>query len=319
MNIIINGNIQNSEKILLEEDLQNELERNPEILKVDKNMTIVCRELGLSTGRADAIGINDSFLYIIETKLHKNNDRRNVLAQVFDYATDLNNQKPEHLFDLIRKKSFDKYKDEIDSKKEIILQHIKNNEFVFVILMDDVSEKLKQIISFVNENSRFSIYAVEFNKFTCDGKTIYVPLIHGGEAMKKGILSSRKSWDLKKFEEEMDSANKKSIEDLVNYCISKTGEPNISFGTGKVHGAIIFTFPSLDKRSLLTVKTNGEIIIQDWVPNHLKEKFRIKFTEWGTKHIAEDRKMFGISVEDWKYHLNELTELIDSLLESKNE
>ena len=53
----------------------------------DIRLLILAREFGTSSGPIDAIGLDQNGeIYIIETKLYKNPDKRLVLAQILDYG-----------------------------------------------------------------------------------------------------------------------------------------------------------------------------------------------------------------------------------------
>ncbi len=97
MTIIITKNGKEAQKIEKsnfenEKEVQEYIKENPESLplyevKSDVQLLILKREFSTTSGPADAIGIDrDGDLYIIETKLYKNPDKRTVLAQVLDYG-----------------------------------------------------------------------------------------------------------------------------------------------------------------------------------------------------------------------------------------
>lgn len=72
--------------------MQNYIQENPEALPVyeireDIRLFIIAREFPTKSGPIDALGIDkDGEVYIIETKLYKNPDKRLVVAQVLDYG-----------------------------------------------------------------------------------------------------------------------------------------------------------------------------------------------------------------------------------------
>ena len=100
MSIIISKNGKNSQKlncsvIPKENYLQEYIYNNPEVLPLEQideeiYLLIVAREFSTSSGPIDALGLDQSGnIYIIETKLYKNPDKRKVLAQVLDYGASL--------------------------------------------------------------------------------------------------------------------------------------------------------------------------------------------------------------------------------------
>ncbi|MEW6558511.1 MAG: hypothetical protein AB1349_14375 [Elusimicrobiota bacterium] len=100
MAIIISKNGKNAQKIegavdVTEDYLQKYIYDNPETLplyeiKENIRILIVAREFNTGSGPIDALGIDkDGEIYIIETKLYKNSDKRLVVAQVLDYGASL--------------------------------------------------------------------------------------------------------------------------------------------------------------------------------------------------------------------------------------
>src|SRR5256885_11479973 len=78
-----------------EKSLQQFILANPETLpiydiKENIRLLIVAREFRTQSGPIDEIGIDeDGDIYLIETKLYKNPDKRLVVAQVLDYGASL--------------------------------------------------------------------------------------------------------------------------------------------------------------------------------------------------------------------------------------
>lgn len=59
-------------------------------IKDDIQLLILAREFGTNSGPIDAVGIDrDGEIYLVETKLYKNPDKRTVVAQVLDYGASL--------------------------------------------------------------------------------------------------------------------------------------------------------------------------------------------------------------------------------------
>ena len=78
-----------------EDYLQKYIYKNPEAIpiyniKEDINVCVLKREYPTASGPIDALGVDkDGEIYIIETKLYKNPDKRLVVAQVLDYGASL--------------------------------------------------------------------------------------------------------------------------------------------------------------------------------------------------------------------------------------
>lgn len=100
MAIIISKHGKNAKKVEKssfekEDYLQKYIYDNPESIplydiKEDIRLLIISREFSTSSGPIDALGIDkDGEMYLIETKLYKNPDKRLVMAQVLDYGASL--------------------------------------------------------------------------------------------------------------------------------------------------------------------------------------------------------------------------------------
>lgn len=100
MTIIVSKNGKDSKKLEHtdfpnEDFLQQYITENPDSIplyniKENIKLLIIAREFGTTSGPIDAIGIDqDGQLYIVETKLYKNPDKRKVVAQVLDYGASL--------------------------------------------------------------------------------------------------------------------------------------------------------------------------------------------------------------------------------------
>src|SRR4030042_4087 len=133
MALIISKNGKNAKKIektvIDQEDyLQKYIYNNPESIplyeiKEDIRVCILAREIPTNSGPIDAFGIDrDGEIYIIETKLYKNPDKRLVVAQVLDYGASLWQSYK-------NSNNFIQRVDEILSEKSKIIMHDKIRDF----------------------------------------------------------------------------------------------------------------------------------------------------------------------------------------------
>jgi hypothetical protein len=213
MSIIISKEGKNAQKhdkttIAHEGYLQGYICANPESLplneiKEDLRLLILAREFPTNNGIVDALGIDqDGNIYVIETKLYKNPDKRRVLAQVLDYGASIwrtyedsamffeeLERAVSKIFGItLHKKAQDFYA--IDTEMvENILHNIRRNlsdgSFRFVILMDHLGDNLKNLIAFVNRNSRFDIFGVEMEFYNFQEYEILIPKLYGAEVKKE--------------------------------------------------------------------------------------------------------------------------------------
>ena len=173
-------------------------------IKEDIRLLILCPEFPTNTGQIDLLANNqDGEIYVIETKLYKNPDKRLVVAQVLNYGSSL------------WRDSFD-FEAFIDKADKCIKKHFKNNtnlkgrlkEFLdfgdedvadvirkikinlhegnikFVVLMDQLHEQLKNVIVFLNQNSKFTIYPVQLEQYNHEDMEITIPKIYCTEVTK---------------------------------------------------------------------------------------------------------------------------------------
>ena len=155
-----------------EAELQRYVYENPEVLpisdiKEDAQFTVLDKETPAGTGYIDILGVDsDGELYIIETKLYKNSDKRKVLAQVLDYGAALwsTYQDPETFLRMLEERLAARGESlgellsfgEAPEIEAGIKECIRSGSFRFIILMDQVPSTFKDLIQFVNSHSNFT-------------------------------------------------------------------------------------------------------------------------------------------------------------------
>jgi len=212
MSLIITEDGKKSQKIDrtpfgLEDSLQEYIHDNPEAIplydiKEDIRLLVLVREFPTESGFIDALGIDETGeIYLIETKLYKNQDKRQVVAQVLDYGASL--WKTFNSFDdfLITLNKYSKDKSDISIREKIqdffeisesqvqdILERMRYNldegNLKFVILMDNLDDRLKDLIIYLNQNSKFDIYGVELEYYKHKKFEIMIPKLYGAQVKK---------------------------------------------------------------------------------------------------------------------------------------
>lgn len=218
MAIIISKNGRNATRLNktdfgLEDSLQQYIHNNPETIplydiKDDIQLLILAREFQTTSGPIDAIGIDkDGEIYLVETKLYKNPDKRTVVAQVLDYGASLWKSHPDFDSFLLRidsavqetfhqtaRERIQSFFSLDESSVEALLlsmaEHLNGGSFKFVVLMDSLHVQLKDLILYMNQNSKFDIYGVELEYYKHDEFEIIIPKLFGAE-VKKDIAGSR--------------------------------------------------------------------------------------------------------------------------------
>jgi hypothetical protein len=293
MSIIISQEGKNAQKIdksdfEREGYLQTYVHENPESIPVyeieeDKRLFVVAREFPTESGPIDALAIDkDGDIYVVETKLYKNPDKRTVVAQALDYGASLWRHSGYDKFitivnNEINKKfsiSFEeKIKDffGIDDEEIVsILDAIRNNLqqgiIKFVILMDSIHERLKDLIVYINQNSQFDIYAVQMEYYKFEKYEIMIPKLFGVEVKKSVGARSTSEWNGERF---LADARKKIKEDNTYeilcklYDFTEQKADVADFGKGTEGGSM--TFKVRDERtksglmSVFTLRTPGFI------------------------------------------------------------
>jgi hypothetical protein len=272
-----------------ENALQEYIHNNPESIPIyelreDKKLFIISREFSTNSGPIDAIGVDrDGDVYIIETKLYKNPDKRKVIAQALDYGASLwrHNIDFQKLLENFNKAVQEKFSISFAEKlkrffeltaeehEEALIENIKINfkegNFKFIILMDQIGERLKDLIIFVNQNSKFDIYGVQFKHYNLDKYEIIIPKIFGVD-IKKDITPPTKKiqWNKLLFIEALKktgSADYIEVAENIFTWASANGLP-IRWGAGGKQGTF---YPDItiegERYSLFGVYTTGKIEI----------------------------------------------------------
>ncbi len=212
MPIIVSQNGKNAQKVDstpfgLEDRLQEYILDNPNSIPLyeirdDIELVLLSREFQTNSGPIDAIGVDaEGNLYLIETKLYKNPDKRTVVAQVMDYGAALwkhltnfedfmmmLNKHSQSNFQCSATEKIQTYFNLTDETTEKVLERMRNNldegKFKFVILMDSLDDRLKDLILYINQNSKFDIYGVELDYYQHESFEITIPKLFGAEVKK---------------------------------------------------------------------------------------------------------------------------------------
>jgi hypothetical protein len=270
-----------------EEQLRKYIVDNPECLPLDEieeglRLLVVGREFAAGSGSIDALGLDsEGNIYILETKLYLNSDRRRVLAQVLDYDAGLWRgyrsgaefiTKVEENAQRTLKRSV---RDEIqtafgldpDGTSTLLNRAAENvaaGRIQFVVLMDHIDEDLKTLIAFVNANSEFTIYGVELEFYELDSSaTLAIPRLYGAEATRTTSHGPNQVWDEKAFFKQASSSVAPDVVSAMSalYEFSREEEPDeVSWGRGAT-GSFNPKFYAASSRSMYTVFTDGRLYV----------------------------------------------------------
>lgn len=277
-----------------EDYLQQYIYQNPESiplaqLKENVRLLILAREFPTNSGPIDAIGIDrDGDLYIVETKLYKNPDKRTVIAQALDYGAalwkhsndfgefiNILDNHAKRVFGVTANEKIQDFFELSDEEVERLVENAKRSldegKFKFVVLMDKLEDRLRDLILYVNQNSQFDVYAVELEYYKHGEYEIMIPKIYGAE-VKKDInvassTSERRKWDesslIQNFKENYSSESFRAFQQIYDFCKERADQVN--FGTGQ-YASFSPIFLKLNKKSLFTVSSDGRLSLNfEWL------------------------------------------------------
>lgn len=336
-----------------EVELQKYIYDNPECIPLDEikedvQFLVLDKEFPVNVGSIDVLGVDsEGDIYIIETKLYKNPDKRLVLAQVLDYGASLwrfYEDQDEFIHSLdqrLRNKTgiglAEKLESVFGNSEEIITnvkQNLLNGTFKFLILMDVVPSALKNLILFMNQNSQFSIYSIELEYYKHKGYEILIPNVFGAESKKRVVPVSkgeRKRWDEGSFFKDVKDQLAAEVNEALRklYGFSKKNANEISWGRGAKSGTFNAKFHSISVKSVYTVWTNGHLTINfGWLDDNeyalqWREQLRKELKKINSirEHIPEmcDRKYPVIPPEAWTPVVDEFIITMRKLLEIQSQ
>jgi hypothetical protein len=268
-------------------ELQEYIQANPECLPMNEiqenlRLVVVAREFPTQSGPIDIVALDsEGNVYLIETKLFRNPDKRQVIAQILDYGASLwksSEQTDTFINDLHKsailpkeqtlveklQDSFSIGFDEIDDLLQSASLNVKNGAFRFIVLMDRIGDRMKDLISFVNENSRFTVYGVELEFFQFEDLEILIPKLYGAETRKEVASGSlRRTWNEKSFFADagakLSASNVQAIRELYDF-VEKAAD-RVTWGTGVTMGSFNPRFEHIIQPSVITVYSDGRICI----------------------------------------------------------
>lgn len=354
MSIIISENGKKAQKIdksdfEKEGYLQNYIHQNPESIPVyeieeDKKLFVVAREFSTESGPIDALAVDkDGDIYVVETKLYKNPDKRTVVAQALDYGASLwrhshYNEFIANINNEINKKfsiSFEEKVKEffgIDDEQvvlmlEAISRNLQQGNIKFVILMDAIEDRLKDLIVYINQNSQFDIYAVQMEYYKFEKYEIMIPKLFGVEVKKSMASSSsgspRRKWDEQGFFEEIKKVfsgnDLEAISKLYNY--SKKSADEIHWGTGVNQSSFSARFNKLGNRPLFVIYSDGKMKISIEYPK--REANQEQINNLDTLNVAMKKIDIDINpesertvflIDKWSNKVNEIINAINEII-----
>lgn len=278
--------------------LQEYIYQNPESLPLyeidaDIRLLVLAREFPTNSGPIDALGVDAAGeIYIVETKLYKNPDKRLVVAQILDYGASMwktysdtrefRARLDRMVTDKFGASAVSKLADFFETEDadasailDTMEQNVSDGRFRFVVLMDKLDARLKDIIVFLNQNSRFDLYGVEIDHYKFEQHEIMIPRLYGAEVKKvvsRGGTAARKKWDKASIQEELAtpemSTMRRHIDALTSVSEASPDTIVIDYGTGR-NGSVIFR--NRAGKSLVSVDLTGKVWLSETRKAHFQQ------------------------------------------------
>jgi len=326
-----------------ESDLQDYICRCPEAIPIDElvengQLHILAREYETASGPIDALGTDaEGSAYIIETKLYRNADKRRVIAQVLDYGAALwaHPQDLDQMVSLIKDSAEDQAgvgaisrlaaflgSDESGATEHLadVLDALVAGRFTAIILMDQLDDRLRDLIRFINGASQFRVLAVEIEYYRHDDVEIVVPSVFGAEGrptIQRPSTSTRRQWDESSFTEELrrglEREDADAVISLYEFCDERC---ECRFGTGSVTGSFNPLLLPDESTAPFTVWTDGTLEAKfSWLPRSdraakLRDCLRPEFQRLGLEFSDPDAGDGKWPVELWAPQVNAIIDVL---------
>jgi len=348
---------QRLERTVIQEEsyLQRYIYDHPDTLPVDQvkpdvKLLVLLREFPTPSGPIDALAVDgDGDVYLIETKLYKNPDKRLVIAQILDYGAGLwtTYRDPGSFIARVEEllgargspslaeraiEYFGFQPEQLPDFLGGIRSAVSETRFHFIVLMDRVEERLKNLIAFVNANSSFDLLGVGLDFYEHRDLHIIIPTLYGAEVKKQATVSgagTRRRWDAASFfadaEAKLSGESVERMRVLHDWSMSHADE--VTYGTGATKGSYSAKYHAVDPRSVFSVYSDGILSLnfkwlnttadsRQWA-QRIGEALRAR-----TKlPIPPDfaGRYVSLEVSEWSPHLPEFIQVLEAALPSQHD
>lgn len=301
--------------------MQQYIYENPQILPVEeltgnKKLLVLIRELSTNYGRLDGLGIDEAGnVYIIETKLLRNPDRRNIIAQLLDYGVALwtEYKDPQELINYLTSKNINIKQSILDTFQtseelaDIIIENFKQNikqwVYQFVAVTDAIEKRILEQIHFINQSSRFSFYLVDLRYYRHEHAEFIIPKWYGGEVIKQtsSWTSTSKSWNEIDFLDTVETnlwyEARHTIQNII-YSFQQHGYI-VEYRQGKTPTVRIYA----DKKDNFLVNIyskNGDIVLYRNSKISTPDRWELYKRVFGVDFTTTDKINYTIKYEEYK-------------------
>jgi len=312
-----------------ESELQGHLERCPYLLIADSEPKVksVQREVRLpSAGILDLFLVDETGCPIaVEVKLSRNGQsRREVVAQAFDYVSDLSQITVDELDNLVDGALEQTL---LDFKKEDNLWkscgiNLRAGLIKVIIAVDHVNDDLRRIVQYINEHSDLDVRLVAINKYD-DGK-ILVPniVVTGSSNLTNAASGKSKAPTNPLFEQVISNYNNLADDELKTRGLAKNYR-QIRFDSwlSSIHYEFV-DYKSTNEISVeLHLESNKVVHIKDIIKSFSSKNISGKKLEWDEKWSSgRGRIRLRFSYEETPEVIaNSMFNLIEETSETINE
>lgn len=208
--------------------------------------------------------------------------------------------------------------EEVSVLREKVERNLDEGKFKFVVLMDKLHDQLKDLIFFINKNSRFDIFAVEMEYYKYENYEIMVPRLFGTEVKKDiGVIGKKIKWDETSFFEaaknKLTDEQLKAVKKL--YDFSKENADDLRWGTGAKTGTFKPSFFKICKQPLYTVYSDGTLEIDfGWIVDNVKrDEFRKEIEKIIIK-IPKEKGFPMLSIDKWYLVVDDFIRIVQNLI-----
>lgn len=200
MTIFVNGKPHSEQEYSSEAELRDFLEKYPDLLvgEDEPRLFPIGKEVQLpAAGTLDLLLVDEEgSLVAVEVKLAKNSQsRREVLAQAFDYASDLCEHSMDDLNDLLkgelerRLSALDP--NDVKNLWDMCWTKLKAGLVKVIVAVDQPNEALRRIVQYINDHSELDVRLVAIGKV--DSGNILVPTILVSGNYKASVVHGRRT------------------------------------------------------------------------------------------------------------------------------
>ncbi|GBC71563.1 hypothetical protein HRbin02_01348 [Candidatus Calditenuaceae archaeon HR02] len=205
-----------------------------EINEEDESIVAWCKEFPVEgVGSIDIVAVGDGGgIYLIETKLSGNFNRREVIGQVLDYASGMWKsfaRNGKEFLERLKNRSGADIPQEDGEFFRKLDENLTEANFNILIAMDGVDEQTKTLIKFLNQFTDLKFIALEIERYATESEEleIIVPRLHGEEVTKIPRAQHRPDWSLEKVENELQKISDERLKERLSRILEFAKQRNI--------------------------------------------------------------------------------------------